>query len=83
MIQTCPKCGKKGQFGYFEEPDGNGVVGMISHKTGKIETVHTPFGNRKVPEFNRCFLTLKELQSTDWFADFLKEREKAFEEYRK
>lgn len=31
----------------------------------------------------RCFLTLKELQSTDWFSDFLKEREKIFEESRK
>lgn len=67
MIKTCPKCGRKGEFGFFDFPYTHKHRGVFEHK----EEERNILGIRKK---TRCFVTTEELEKTSWFAEFSKKR---------
>jgi len=75
MERKCIVCGKPGKFGYFEEPDEKGIGGMFSHLIGV-----KPGTWGDIEEYERHYVTLEQLENTDWFKDFLVERNKRMDE---
>lgn len=83
-MKLCPKCNKKGNFGFFDTPDESGTHAMFSHRTGKIEIFTDFMGNKQSrPEVKHCFLTLDDLKKTGWFSEWFKQREKENKQYAK
>lgn len=84
MNRTCPKCGKLGKFGFFDAPDKEGTHGVFTHKTGNFKKIKDAFSHERIVEETiHHFVTLKELKSTDWFGEFIEEREKYLEQRKK
>jgi hypothetical protein len=66
---VCPICNRTGQFGYFDSQE-TGIVAMFIHSTGKFETINTPFGSQRRESVERHFITLEQLEKTEWFKEW-------------
>lgn len=76
MNVICPKCKKEGKFNYFDAPDYSSVIAMVSHKTGKYEEITDCLGHkRKVEIIERHYLKQSDLDATDWFKKWKKQRD--------
>lgn len=88
MNVICPKCKKEGKFAYFDTPDSKGTIAMVSHKTGKYEIIKDVLGHERLIEKTEIhFLQQSDLDDTDWFKKWKKQRDdedkKWAEEYSK